>query len=480
MKFISRSSIKKLGLAAAMVFGWLTLSGSGVLAADSTGAETLAADPGLALDFVWVLVAACLVFLMQGGFAMVEAGLCRAKNAVNLMMKNLMDFSIGSLAFFAVGFAIMFGTDVSGLIGSTGWFLSGDNYDVSTYLLFIFQMVFAATAATIVSGAVAERIKIKAYLVYSLVVCALIYPVYGHWVWGGGWLAGLELGLGHLDFAGSGVVHAMGGFIGLAGAIVLGPRIGKYGRDGKPRAIPGHNVVLAALGTFILWFGWFGFNAGSTLSGHELRISVIVVNTALSASAGSLLALLAVWFKTRKWDVPMGLNGALAGLVAVTAPCAWIEGWVAVVIGGIAGLLVVGGVYLLERVGVDDPVGAVSVHGINGVWGLLAVGLFADGTYGNYTTGLPHATGLFYGGGWDQFLAQGIGALTCVAWALILGLILFKTMDMVFGIRVSPQEEIEGLDISEHGARAYPGLSIAEDVSTVGQSVVTKEEVQPK
>jgi len=444
--------------------GVFVTGGVVILAADPAGAQTLAADPGLALDFVWILMTAFLVFLMQGGFAMVEAGLCRAKNAVNLMMKNLMDFSIGSLAFFAVGFAIMFGTDVGGLFGSTGWFLTGDNYDVNTYLLFIFQMVFAATAATIVSGAVAERIKIRAYLVYALVVCALIYPVYGHWVWGGGWLANLDFGLGHLDFAGSGVVHAMGGFIGLAGAIVLGPRIGKYGKDGKPRAIPGHNVVLAALGTFLLWFGWFGFNAGSTLSAHELRISVIAVNTALSASAGSLTAMLAVYLKTRKWDVPMGLNGALAGLVAVTAPCAWIEGWAAIVIGAIAGVLVVSGVYLFEKLKVDDPVGAVSVHGLNGLWGLLAVGLFADGTYGNYTTEGPLATGLFYGGGWEQLAAQLAGALTCVAWAFALGFILFKTMDRIFGIRVSPQEEIEGLDIMEHGAKAYPGVSISEDI----------------
>jgi len=444
--------------------GVFATGGVVILAADPAGAQTLAADPGLALDFVWILMTAFLVFLMQGGFAMVEAGLCRAKNAVNLMMKNLMDFSIGSLAFFAVGFAIMFGTDVGGLFGSTGWFLTGDNYDVNTYLLFIFQMVFAATAATIVSGAVAERIKIRAYLVYALVVCALIYPVYGHWVWGGGWLANLDFGLGHLDFAGSGVVHAMGGFIGLAGAIVLGPRIGKYGKDGKPRAIPGHNVVLAALGTFLLWFGWFGFNAGSTLSAHELRISVIAVNTALSASAGSLTAMLAVYLKTRKWDVPMGLNGALAGLVAVTAPCAWIEGWAAIVIGAIAGVLVVSGVYLFEKLKVDDPVGAVSVHGLNGLWGLLAVGLFADGTYGNYTTEGPLATGLFYGGGWEQLAAQLAGALTCVAWAFALGFILFKTMDRIFGIRVSPQEEIEGLDIMEHGAKAYPGVSISEDI----------------
>lgn len=435
----------------------LFLGGNTALAADPNGAESLAGDSGVALDFVWVLMSAFLVFMMQGGFAMVEAGMCRAKNAINLMMKNMMDFSIGSLAFFAVGFAIMFGADNAGLFGSSGWFLSGSSYDVNTYLLFMFQMVFAATAATIVSGAVAERIKIKAYLIYALVICALIYPVYGHWVWGDGWLANLSLGMGHLDFAGSGVVHAMGGFIGLAGAIVLGPRIGKFGKDGKPRAIPGHNVVLATLGTFLLWFGWFGFNAGSTLSAHELRIAVIAVNTALSASAGAVAALLVVWLKTKKWDVPMGLNGALAGLVAITAPCAWVEGWAAVVIGAIAGTLVVGGVYLLEKLKVDDPVGAVSVHGINGVWGLLAIGLFADGTYGNYTTDLPYVTGLFYGGGWEQLIAQAVGAVACVSWAFIMGLVLFKTMDKAFGIRVSPQEEIDGLDIIEHGAKAYPG-----------------------
>ena len=438
---------------------WLLAAGSPVMAADPSGAETLEADPGVALDFVWVLVCAFLVFLMQGGFAMVEAGLCRAKNAINLMMKNLMDFSIGTLAFFVVGFAIMFGADQAGLFGTSGWLLAGSDYDVSSYLLFIFQAVFAATAATIVSGAVAERLKVRAYLIYAVVVCALIYPVYGHWVWGGGWLANLGFGLGHLDFAGSGVVHAMGGFIGLAGAIVLGPRIGKFGKDGKPRAIPGHSVVLAALGTFLLWFGWFGFNAGSTLSGHELRISVIATNTALAAAAAAVMAIIVVWLKTKKWDVPMGLNGALAGLVAITAPCAWVEGWAAVVIGLIAGMLVVGSVYFFEKIKVDDPVGAVSVHGVNGVWGLLAVGLFADGTYGNYTTDAPYATGLFYGGGWDQFIAQGIGALACVAWAFIAGFILFKVMDKAFGIRVSPQEEIEGLDLIEHGAKAYPNFA---------------------
>jgi Amt family ammonium transporter len=453
-------------VAVVMVLAYLILfpMAGTVLAADPTGAETLEEDPGLVVDYVWILVAAFLVFLMQGGFAMLEAGFCRAKNAVNLMMKNLMDFCLGSLAYFAVGFALMFGTSQSGIIGLSGFFLTGADYDVGQYLLFIFEVVFAATAATIVSGAVAERLKVKAYFIYSLVVCAIIYPIYGHWVWGGGWLAGLPFGAGHLDFAGSGVVHAMGGFIGLAGAMVLGPRIGKYDKNGKPRAIPGHSITLAALGVFLLWFGWFGFNPGSTLSAHELRISVIAVNTNMAAAAGAVAAMLVVWLKTKKFDTAMALNGAVAGLVAITASCAWVEGWAAVVIGIIAGILVVLGIYFFDKVRVDDPVGAVSVHGLNGVWGLLAVGLFADGTYGNYTTDLPHVTGLFYGGGWEQLLAQVIGIVVCVAWAFGLGFILFKTMDMIFGIRVSPQEEIKGLDISEHAARAYPNFLVEDNV----------------
>jgi len=434
------------------------------LAADPTGAETLLAEPSSALDYVWILVAAFLVFIMQAGFAMLEAGFCRAKNAVNLMMKNLMDFSIGSIAYFAVGFALMFGASKSGLIGTTGWFLTGEDYDVGRYLLFMFEVVFAATAATIVSGAVAERLKIKAYFIYSILICSVIYPIYGHWVWGGGWLSSLPFGLGHLDFAGSGVVHMVGGLVGLAGAIVLGPRIGKFTKDGKARAIPGHSLTLAALGCFLLWFGWFGFNPGSTLSAYELRMSVIAVNTNMSAAVGACAALIVVWLKTKRLDLGMAMNGAIAGLVAITAPCAWVEGWAAAVIGLIAGIIVVFGVDLFDKLGIDDPVGAVSVHGLNGMWGLLSVGLFADGTYGNYTTALPHVTGLFYGGGWDQFIAQGIGALTCAVWAFGLGFIIFKVMDKLFGIRVSPQEEIEGLDLGEHGARAYPNFPVIEDL----------------
>jgi Amt family ammonium transporter len=445
---------KKAFLLICMFLGMAGLA----FAQDPSGAETLAANPSAPADYVWVLVCGFLVFFMQAGFAMVEAGFCRAKNATNLMAKNTIDFALASLVFMAFGFAFMMGDDYNGLIGTTGWFLHGSNYDVGRYLTFFWQLVFAGTAATIVSGAVAERLKFKAYFLYSLAVTAVIYPLYGHWVWGGGWLSKLPFGLGHIDFAGSGVVHTIGGFVGLAGAIVLGPRFGKFSKDGKPKAIPGHSITLAALGVFILWFGWFGFNPGSTFSAHQLRIAVIAVNTNLAAAAGAVVAILLVFLKTKKWDVGMMLNGCLAGLVAITAPCAWVEAWAAVVIGIIAGALVVIGVYFWEARGVDDPVGAVSVHGINGVWGLISVGLFADGTYGLGSTSAPFVKGLFYGGGAGQLIAQLIGAAVCVAWAFGLGLIMFKLIDSAVGIRVSPEEELKGLDVQEHGTPAYPNF----------------------
>jgi Amt family ammonium transporter len=372
------------------------------------------------------------------------------------MAKNLIDFVMGSLAFFVIGYTLLKGTDVGGFFGSGPFMLLGDQYDVNKYLDFFWQLVFCATAATIVSGAVAERLKFPAYLIYSFIISLIVYPLYGHWVWGGGWLSKLPFGMAHLDFAGSGVVHTIGGFFGLAGAIVLGPRFGKFGKNGKPNAIPGHSITLAALGTFILWFGWFGFNPGSTFNASHLRISVIAVNTNLAAAAGGFVALLLVYLKTKKWDVGMAFNGVLAGLVAVTAPCAWIEAWAAVVIGLVAGALVVISVFGIERLGIDDPVGAVSVHGVNGVWGLISVGLFADGTYGNYSLDAPFATGLFYGGGTGQLIAQVIGAGTAALWAFGTGYILFKILDAVMGIRVSPQEELKGLDVFEHGGPAYP------------------------
>ena len=434
-----------------LFFSFATL----VFAQDPTGAQTLKANPQAPIDYVWVLISAFLVMFMQPGFAMLEAGFCRAKNVTNLMAKNLMDYVMGSLAFFIVGYAIMMGGDWHGLFGTRGWLMLGKYYDVGKYLSMFWMTVFCATAATIVSGAVAERLKFKAYLIYSLVVSAVIYPLYGHWVWGGGWLSKLPFGIGALDFAGSGVVHAIGGFVGLAGALVLGPRFGKYVK-GKPQAIPGHSITLAALGVFILWFGWFGFNPGSTFSAHHLRISVIAVNTNLSAAAGALSSLLIAFWKTKKWDVGMALNGAIVGLVAITAPCAWVEGWAAIVIGLIAGSLMYASVKFFDRIGIDDPVGAISVHGIGGIWGLLSVGLFADGTYGNYSLTKPYVTGLFYGGGWGQLIAQSISAFVVVVWAFSIGYITFKLMDKIFGIRVSPEEELQGVDILEHGTPAYP------------------------
>jgi Amt family ammonium transporter len=431
-------------------------------AGDPTGAATLEKDAGSPVDYVWILLCAFLVMFMQPGFAMVEAGFCRAKNAINLMMKNLMDFVAGSLVFFAVGYALMMGKDWHALIGISGWFLHGDSYDVHTYLIWMFQVVFAATAATIVSGAVAERIKFPVYLFYSAVVSSFIYPLYGHWVWGGGWLSKLPFGVGAVDFAGSGIVHAMGGFIGLAGAMALGPRIGKYDEKGRVRPIVGHNIPMAAIGVFILWFGWFGFNPGSTLSAHQLRISVIAVNTNLAAASGAMAALVFMKIKVGNWDLGMTLNGVLAGLVAITAPCAWVEAWAAVVIGLVAGILVCLSVFSLDKFRIDDPVGAVSVHAINGIWGLISVGLFADGTYGNYTTKAPFVTGLFYGGGGGQLLAQVISAGVCIAWAFSMGWITFRIAKAIFGgIRVSAEEEAEGLDYGEHGGNAYPDFAVS-------------------
>jgi Amt family ammonium transporter len=423
---------------------------------DANGANTLKSNPEAPVDYVWILVCGFLVMFMQAGFAMVETGFCRAKNATNLMAKNLLDFVIGSLGFFVIGYTILKGSDVSGLFGTGPLFLRGAQYDVGKYLDFFWQLVFCATAATIVSGAVAERLKFSSYLIYSVVISLFVYPIFGHWVWGGGWLSKLPFGMGHLDFAGSGVVHTVGGMFALGAAIVLGPRFGKFTKDGKANAIPGHSITLAALGVFILWFGWFGFNPGSTFNAHHLRISVIAVNTSLAAAAGGFSALMFVFVKTKKYDVGMALNGVLAGLVAVTAPCAWIEAWAAVVIGLIAGILVVVSVFTVERLHIDDPVGAVSVHGVNGIWGLISVGIFADGTYGNYSTDAPFATGLLYGGGSGQLMSQIIGAGAAAVWAFACGYILFRIMDSVAGIRVSPQEELKGLDVYEHGGAAYP------------------------
>jgi Amt family ammonium transporter len=407
------------------------------------------------IDTIWLLVAAFLVFFMQAGFAMVESGFSRSKNAANLLMKNLMDFCVATLFFFAIGFGLMYGVSASGLIGTDNFFLSHlgfgpeSSYD---WAGFLYQLVFAGTAATIVSGAVAERLKFNAYLVYSVIVTALIYPISGHWHWGGGWLAQL----GFIDFAGSTIVHSVGGFAGLAAAMILGPRIGKFNKDGSSNVIPGHSLTLAALGVFILWFGWFGFNPGSTLSGMNPGIGYIAVTTNLAAAAGAVSALIVNWFRTGRPSTEMALNGVLGGLVAITAGTANVTPIGALIIGLIAGPVLVYGITFIERVlKIDDPVGAVAVHGLNGVWGTLAVGLFAAPQAGGLTA-MGNVAGLFYGGGFSQLGIQFVGSLAISGWAFITMFALFSILKATVGIRVSKKEELEGMDISEHGTISYP------------------------
>ncbi|MEW5736139.1 MAG: ammonium transporter [Thermodesulfobacteriota bacterium] len=401
-------------------------------------------------DYVWTLVAAALVFFMQAGFAMVETGFTRAKNAVNIMMKNLMDFCMGSIFYWAFGFALMFGVNSTGFFGTTGFFLSdftpgGDPWVLAFWM---FQVVFAATAATIVSGAMAERTKFVSYLIYSAIVSAFIYPIFGSWAWGGlfhggGWLEKL----GFIDFAGSTVVHSMGGWISLAGAIALGPRIGKYTKDGKVKPIPGHNLPLAALGVFILWLGWFGFNPGSTTAANK-DIAMIFVNTNLAAAAGAITALIAAWKLFGKPDAGMALNGVLAGLVAITAGCANVTPLSSIIIGAIAGVLVVLSVIFFDKIHVDDPVGAISVHGMNGAWGTLAAGIF---NIGGTSAGMIGV--------------QLLGIATCFAWSFGTGMILFAILKKTIGLRVTPEEEMEGLDFGEHGATAYPDFQASTTLS---------------
>ena len=359
-------------------------------------------------DTLLVLVAAFLVFFMQAGFAMVESGFTRAKNAVNILMKNLMDFSMGSIAYWAIGFAIMFGTG-SAFMGTSGWFVPADSTafaslewsSVPTHAAWLFQLVFAATAATIVSGAMAERTQFKSYLIYSVFITGIIYPIVGHWIWGGGWLA--NFGAGMLDFAGSTVVHSTGGWLALTGAIVLGPRLGKYDSDGKPRPIAGHNLPLAALGVFILWLGWFGFNPGSQMGADAADISLIAVTTNIAAAAGAITAMITAWIFLGKPDAGMSLNGALAGLVAITAGCAFVSPVSAAIIGALGGIVVVLSVLLLERMKIDDPVGAISVHGTCGALGTILLGFFHS------------EQGIFFGGSFGFLGAQIVGVRRCLS-----------------------------------------------------------------
>ncbi len=427
----------------------LLISAGAIFAQETSVDETLKLH-SLALDMIWLVIAAALVFFMQAGFAMVETGLTRAKNASNILMKNLMDFSAGALVFWAVGWALMYGVSAGGFIGSSQFFLNGA--DSTVFRDWMFQVVFAATAATIVSGAMAERTKFKGYLVYSIFISALIYPISGHWIWNGsGWLAQL----GFHDFAGSTVVHSVGGWTALAGAAVLGARKGKYMTiNGKTtvRAFPGHNMPLAALGVFILWFGWYGFNAGSTLSGTDLIIGRVAVTTTLAAAAGAIGAMFTSWIWFGKPEPSMSMNGALAGLVGITAGCAVVTPLGSIIIGVLAGVVVVAAVEFIDKVlHVDDPVGAISVHGVCGAWGTLAVGLFAN---------TEEVKGLFYGGGVRQLGIQALGVLAVFAWVAIVGFALFYLIKKTIGLRVNETEELQGLDVSEHGADAYAGFQI--------------------
>jgi Amt family ammonium transporter len=428
---------------------------------------------------LWTCLAAFLVFFMQAGFALVECGFTRAKNAVNIIMKNVMDFVIGTLVYWMLGFGLMFGASaLGGLIGSSFFFFDpGAQHEAVdamgksqgfSWAFLIFQTVFCATAATIVSGAMAERTKFVAYLVYTAVISALIYPIFGHWAWGTLW-AGSEAwlaGRGFVDFAGSTVVHSVGGWCALAGAIVLGPRIGKYSKAGKPLPIPGHNLPMAALGVFILWLGWFGFNPGSTTAltslGGAGEFARIAVTTNLSAVAGGLTSMIAAWLMFKKPDASFTLNGVLAGLVAITAGCANMTPAMSVLTGGIAGVLVVLSCLFFDRVRIDDPVGAVSVHGMCGAFGTLAVGLWGV-AYG--TTGLvDKSIGLFNGGGAAQLGTQLLGIGTAFVWAFPLSLGLFVVLKHTIGLRVSEKEELEGLDIHEHGMLAYPSHLVTEPI----------------
>lgn len=402
-------------------------------------------DLAISLDTVWMLLAAMLVFWMQPGFALCEAGFTQGKNTVNILMKNFVDFMLGSLLFFFVGFGFMFGSDGAGFIGAPNWgdlsFYKGD-LPVEGFL--IFQTVFCATSATIVSGAMAERTKFSMYMIYSAFISLIIYPVEGHWTWGGGWLADL----GFHDFAGSAIVHSVGGVLALIGAIALGPRRGKYGKDGKSRAIPGHSLSLAALGVFILWLGWFGFNPGSQLAAsgevNRIAISHVFLTTNLAAAAGGTATLFLTWIKYGKPSLSMMLNGVLAGLVGITAGCDLVSPWGAVIIGLICGTVLVFAIEFFDhKLHIDDPVGASSVHGVCGILGTLLTGLLAtDG-------------GLFYGGGLHFFGIQCLGILVIDLWAAVCGFLLFFGIKKIAGLRVEARVEDEGLDIYEHGESCY-------------------------
>ena len=424
--------------------------------ADPDALQT-AKDAQTNLNYVWTILAAALVFFMQAGFALLEAGFSRAKNAVNIIMKNVMDASAGAVVFFAVGFGLMFGTSWGGLVGTDGFFLTGvgDQPESWTYAFYFFQAVFAATAATIVSGAVAERIKFSGYLVFSVAITGVIYPVFGAWAWGGlfngsGWLEAL----GFIDFAGSTVVHSVGGWAALAGALVVGPRVGKYAEDGTPRSIPGHSLPLAALGVFILWLGWFAFNAGSTTAGTP-AIAKIVLNTFVAAGAGAATAMAVTWIDGGTPDATMTLNGVLGGLVGITAGCAVLTPPFAILTGAVAGVVVVYATRVLETF-VDDPVGAIAVHGVCGAWGTIAAGLFNAGGFSLAQVGV-----------------QAIGVTAALLWTFPVSYALFYALDQAIGLRINGEKEQVGLDRLEHDVEAYPefGMGNGQETPATGEAV---------
>jgi ammonium transporter len=429
----------------------------GILLWNGVGASAAEVNPpeyAIAINTIWTLIAAFLVFFMQAGFAMLEAGSTRSKGVANIMMKNLMDFCIGSIVFYFIGYGLMFGTSVGGIFGSSGFFGSIDHNSIVSGIpqdaFILWETVFCATAATIVSGAMAERTKFIAYCIYSAVISLVIYPIAGHWIWGGGWLAQM----GFQDFAGSTVVHSIGGWAALVGAAILGPRIGKYTKDGKSNTIPGHSIALSALGAFILWFGWFGFNPGSTLSAITTDdsgnfsipiIGTIAMTTNIAAAAGAVAAMTYTWIRYKKPSVSMALDGAIGGLVAITAGCAYVSIEGALIIGLLAGVLVTVSIEFIDkRLKIDDPAGAISCHCTCGVFGTLMVGLFDT------------QKGLFYGGGIQLLGVQALGVICVAVWTAGTCFILFKVLQKTVGLRVDKEDELAGLDISEHGEPGYP------------------------
>jgi len=472
---------------------FITATGTDEAAVSQVGLNQLANEAGhvrVAVNFTWTLLTGFLVLFMQVGFAFLVTGLTRAKNAGHMMMMNIAAFAIALIAYYAVGFAFHFGGIAPvanlggasplngitphgnwGLIGFKAFFLqSGHGYDVGVLAMFLFQVVFMETAGYIIIGAIAERISFAGFIIAELAMGALIYPIYGNWVWGGGFLAHLgqtyHLGHGAVDFAGSGVVHATGGWTALALAVLLGPRIGKFNKDGTPNAFPGHNLGYVVIGTLVLVFGWMGFNPGSTLGATDLRISVVAVNTLLAACFGFVAAMGWTNAKYGKPDISMSCNGMLAGLVAITAPCAFVAPWAASMIGLLAGFIVCYGVAFFDRIGVDDPCGAISVHGVCGAWGVLSLGIFADGTYGAGWNGIKGGVkGILYGGG-SQLGAQAIDVVVGFLWAFGITFLIFSVVKKLIRIRVTPEVEIEGLDMPEFGAVCYPDFVLTSSTAS--------------